>query len=102
MVWYGMVWYGMAWHGVVGMAWYNNLQIIYIHQVEGYLGYAHWVCHTLLSIPHGQTSCFLKGQPHADLSHLPHKRRSIVLIASLALTKYTGSFYFIFKYEISG
>ncbi len=59
-------------------------------QVEGYLGYAHWVCHTLLSIPDEKTSRILKGKPYADLSHLPYKLRSIVLIASVALNTYIG------------
>ena len=62
------------------------------HQVEAYLGYAHWVCHTLLSIPNDQTSCVTKGKPYADLSHLPRKLRSTVLVASVALTKYLGWF----------
>lgn len=71
----------------------QNLKCFYT-QVEGYLGYANWVCRALLSVPNGQTSCNLKGKAYADLSHLPDKLRSVVLIASVALGKYTGQFNF--------
>lgn len=73
---------------------------IYKYQVEAYLGYAHWVCHTLLSIPNGETSCIVKGKPYADLSHLPHKLRSTVLVASVALTKYLGWFKYILNVQL--
>ena len=59
-------------------------------QVEGYLGYAHWVCHTLLSENNDHKSMVIKSKPLADLSHIPAKYKPILLSASVALTKYTG------------
>lgn len=37
----------------------------------------------------------MKGQPFADLSHLPEKNRTIALTASVALTKYTGWYFHV-------
>ncbi|XP_028406847.1 tetratricopeptide repeat protein 37-like [Dendronephthya gigantea] len=88
--------YTQAWIGQATIAeMFANIEAmdLYRHSnelgthVEGYLGYANWVCHTLL--PRDQASCMLKGKPFADLSHLPDKLKSVVLIASFGLTKYS-------------
>ena len=83
-----MLSYSIVWHSIsISINIYFTTQ-----QVEAYVGYAYWVCHTLLSVPNDQTSCVTKGKPFADLSHLPRKLRSTVLVASVALTKYLGWF----------
>ncbi|CAB4027695.1 tetratricopeptide repeat 37-like, partial [Paramuricea clavata] len=84
--------YTQAWIGqatIAEMFAHSEAMDLYRHSnelgthVEGYLGYAHWVCHTLLSIPHGQTSCFLKKDNPTQISHIYHT--NVGVLSSLLL-----------------
>lgn len=59
-------------------------------QREGNIGYAHWVCTSLLPDKSPDNHVILKGHPVPTLSHLHPEYRKAVLQSSTALSKYTG------------
>ena len=59
-------------------------------QREGNIGYAHWVCSSLLPDKSPENQVILKGHPVPTLSHLHPEYRKAVLQSSTALSKYTG------------
>lgn len=59
-------------------------------QREGNIGYAHWVCSSLLPDKSPENHVILKGHPVPTLSHLHPEYRKAVLQSSTALSKYTG------------
>ncbi|XP_044163899.1 tetratricopeptide repeat protein 37-like [Acropora millepora] len=56
---------------------------------EGNIGYAHWVCSSLLPDKSPENHVILKGHPVPTLSHLHPEYRKAVLQSSTALSKYT-------------
>ena len=63
---------------------------IFSFQVEGSIGYSHWVCSSLISEKSRESHVILKGKPAATLSHLHPEYRKAVLQSATALSKYTG------------
>ena len=59
-------------------------------QREGNIGYAHWVCSSLLPDKSPENHVILKEHPVPTLSHLHTEYRKAVLQSSTALSKYTG------------
>lgn len=59
-------------------------------QVEGSIGFAHWVCSSLLPKDSSKSNVMLKGQPVPTLSHLHPEYRKAILQSATALSKYTG------------
>ncbi|CAH3018534.1 unnamed protein product [Porites evermanni] len=57
--------------------------------VEGSIGFAHWVCSSLLSHASSENHVMLKGKPLPTLSHLHTEYRKAVLQSATALSKYT-------------
>ncbi|RMX42608.1 hypothetical protein pdam_00013366 [Pocillopora damicornis] len=62
---------------------------IFSFQVEGSIGYSHWVCSSLISEKSRDSHVILKGKPAATLSHLHPEYRKAVLQSATALSKYT-------------
>ena len=60
-------------------------------KVEGSIGFAHWVCSSLLSHASSENRVILKGKPLPTLSHLHPEYRKAVLQSATALSKYTGN-----------
>ena len=60
-------------------------------KVEGNIGFAHWVCSSLLSHASPENHVILKGKPLPTLSHLHTEYRKAVLQSATALSKYTGN-----------
>ncbi|XP_068693840.1 tetratricopeptide repeat protein 37-like isoform X1 [Montipora foliosa] len=56
---------------------------------EGNIGYAHWVCSSLLPDKPSENHVILKGQPVPTLCHLHPECRKAVLQSATALSKYT-------------
>ena len=59
-------------------------------KVEGSIGFAHWVCSSLLSHASSENHAILRGKPLPTLSHLHTEYRKAVLQSATALSKYTG------------
>ncbi|KAJ7369925.1 Tetratricopeptide repeat protein 37 [Desmophyllum pertusum] len=62
----------------------------YLGKVEGSIGYAHWVCSSLVPNKPPENHVILKGKPVSTLSHLHPEYRKAVLQSGTALSKYTG------------
>ncbi|KAK2552919.1 Tetratricopeptide repeat protein 37 [Acropora cervicornis] len=90
--------YGAAWTGqatiaeIIGseeaMDLFRHTTELGSHR-EGNIGYAHWVCSSLLPDKSPENHLILKGHPVPTLSHLHPEYRKAVLQSSTALSKYT-------------
>ena len=65
--------------------------LIFKLKVEGSIGYAHWICTSLLSRASSENHVILKGKPLPTLSHLHTEYGKAVLQSATALSKYTGN-----------